>query len=133
MSLPLMKNYVNGEWVESNTTTFGDVWNPGLGEKIATVPYGTREDVDRAVQAAKEAFWEWRSTPPLSRARYLFRLNQEWAAMKEQERRQQKADSDARWKATAPHGNQYGRSSSASGGQSANASGAGWSMSNPCR
>ena len=35
MSLPLMKNYVNGEWVESNTTTFGDVWNQALGEKIA--------------------------------------------------------------------------------------------------
>ncbi len=28
MSLPLMKNYINGEWVESNSTTIGDVWNP---------------------------------------------------------------------------------------------------------
>jgi phosphomannomutase len=36
--------------------------------------------------------------------RYLFRLNKEWAAMKEQERRQQKADSDARWKALAQEG-----------------------------
>ena len=52
MSLPLMKNYVNGEWIESSSTTFGDVWNPALGEKIATVAYGNREDVDKAVKAA---------------------------------------------------------------------------------
>ena len=69
-----MKNYINGEWVESDSTTIGDVWNPAKGEKIAQVAYSTKEDVDRAVKAAKEAFWEWRTTPPLTRARYLFRL-----------------------------------------------------------
>ncbi|UCF93085.1 MAG: CoA-acylating methylmalonate-semialdehyde dehydrogenase [Desulfobacterales bacterium] len=74
MSLPVMKNYIKGEWVESKSTTIGDVWNPAQGEKIATVPYSTEEDVDQAVQAAQEAFWDWRTTPPLTRARYLFRL-----------------------------------------------------------
>jgi malonate-semialdehyde dehydrogenase (acetylating)/methylmalonate-semialdehyde dehydrogenase len=38
------------------------------------VAYGTKEDVDKAVRAAQQAFWEWRTTPPLTRARYLFRL-----------------------------------------------------------
>jgi malonate-semialdehyde dehydrogenase (acetylating)/methylmalonate-semialdehyde dehydrogenase len=74
MSLPVMKNYINDEWVASSTTTFGDVWNPAKGEKIASVPYGTKEDVDNAVSAAKAAFEDWRTTPPLTRARYLFRL-----------------------------------------------------------
>jgi malonate-semialdehyde dehydrogenase (acetylating) / methylmalonate-semialdehyde dehydrogenase len=74
MTLPRMKNYINGEWVDSNATQFGDVWNPAKGEKIAQVPLGTKEDVDAAVKAAKDAYWEWRTTPPLSRARYLFRL-----------------------------------------------------------
>jgi malonate-semialdehyde dehydrogenase (acetylating)/methylmalonate-semialdehyde dehydrogenase len=74
MALPVMKNYINGEWVDSDTKVFGDVWNPALGEKIARVPYGTAADVDRAVKAAQAAFWEWRATPPLTRARYLFRL-----------------------------------------------------------
>jgi malonate-semialdehyde dehydrogenase (acetylating)/methylmalonate-semialdehyde dehydrogenase len=74
MALPLMKNYINGEWVESNSTTLGDVWNPAKGEKIAQVAYGTKEDVDKAVTAARQAFWDWRTTPPLTRARYLFRL-----------------------------------------------------------
>lgn len=76
MSLPVMKNYINGEFVESKSSTFGDVWNPALGEKIAKVAYGTKEDVDLAVKAAKAAFPEWRKTPPLSRARYLFRLKE---------------------------------------------------------
>ncbi len=74
MTLPLMKNFVNGEWIDSSSTTTGDVWNPATGEKIAAVPYGNRDDVDKAVQAAKDAFWDWRTTPPLTRARYLFRL-----------------------------------------------------------
>jgi len=76
MSLPVMKNYINGEWVESKSTTMGDVWNPAKGEKIATVAYGTKEDVDQAVNAAKQAYWDWRTTPPLTRARYLFRLKE---------------------------------------------------------
>jgi len=74
MSLPLMKNYINGDWMESDSTTIGDVWNPAKGEKIAQVAYGTAADVDKAVKAAKEAYWDWRTTPPLTRARYLFRL-----------------------------------------------------------
>ncbi len=74
MTIEKMKNYINGEWVDSKSKTIGDVWCPASGEKIAEVAYGTKEDVDLAVKAAREAFPEWRETPPLSRARYLFRL-----------------------------------------------------------
>lgn len=74
MGIKNIQNYINGEWVDSGADTFGDIWNPALGEKIASVPYGTALDVDQAVAAAKAAFPEWRATPPLSRARYLFRL-----------------------------------------------------------
>ncbi len=74
MGIKNIQNYINGEWVDSGTHTFGDIWNPALGEKIASVPYGTASDVDQAVAAARAAFPEWRATPPLSRARYLFRL-----------------------------------------------------------
>jgi malonate-semialdehyde dehydrogenase (acetylating) / methylmalonate-semialdehyde dehydrogenase len=76
MSLPLMKHYINGEWVKLDGNTVGEVWNPAKGEKIAAVAYGTARDVERAVAAAKEAFREWRETPPLTRARYLFRLKE---------------------------------------------------------
>ena len=46
------------------------------GEKIAQVPFSTAAGVDKAVRAAKAAFVEWRATPPLSRARYLFRVKE---------------------------------------------------------
>jgi malonate-semialdehyde dehydrogenase (acetylating)/methylmalonate-semialdehyde dehydrogenase len=74
MALPVMKNYVNGAWETSKSKQTGDVWCPATGERIARVPYSTAADVDRAVAAAQTAFWEWRCTPPVSRARYLFRL-----------------------------------------------------------
>jgi len=76
VALYLVKNYINGEWVDSESKVLGDVWNPATGEKIAQVPYGTKQDVDLAVKAASDAYLEWRETPPLTRARYLFRLRE---------------------------------------------------------
>lgn len=74
MTLRRLKNYIDGEWTDSDSKTWGDVWCPAAGEKIAQVPYSTAADVDRAVTAARTAFADWRATPPLTRARYLFRL-----------------------------------------------------------
>ena len=74
MAIKRVKNYINGEWVESKTKEYGDVWCPATGEKIGEVPFSTAEDIDKAVQAAKKAYWEWRCTPPLTRARYFFKL-----------------------------------------------------------
>jgi len=76
MGLPIMKNYINGEWSTSESQHLGDVWCPATGERIAQVPFSTAAELDRAVKAGKQAFSEWRSTPPLSRARYLFRLKE---------------------------------------------------------
>lgn len=76
MNLPIIKNYINGQWETSTSSQVGDVWCPATGEKISQVPYSSSAEVDRAVTAAQDAFWEWRCTPPLSRARYLFRLKE---------------------------------------------------------
>ena len=57
-------------------TEWGDVWCPATGEKVAEVPYSTTADVDAAVKAAREAFWDWRCTPPMTRARYFFKLKE---------------------------------------------------------
>jgi len=73
--LRIIKNYINGEWVESKGELY-DVVNPATGKLVAKVPYSTGDDVDAAVKAARDAFWEWRSTPPVTRARYLFRLKE---------------------------------------------------------
>jgi malonate-semialdehyde dehydrogenase (acetylating)/methylmalonate-semialdehyde dehydrogenase len=70
-----IKNYINGEWVESNGE-IKDVMNPALWKTIAKVPMSTKDEVNAAVEAAEDAFPEWRKTPPLTRARCLFRLKE---------------------------------------------------------
>ncbi|GLB60261.1 CoA-acylating methylmalonate-semialdehyde dehydrogenase [Cytobacillus sp. NCCP-133] len=72
----VLKNYINGEWVDANTEKFEMVPNPATGEELARTPISTREDVDHAVQAAKEAFKTWSKTPVPKRARILFKYQQ---------------------------------------------------------
>ncbi|MFH1220378.1 MAG: CoA-acylating methylmalonate-semialdehyde dehydrogenase [Candidatus Eisenbacteria bacterium] len=74
MSIKLVRNYVNGDWVQSESKEILDITNPSTGEMIGRVPLSTSSEADRAVEAAKEAFWEWRTTPPVARAQYFFRL-----------------------------------------------------------
>ena len=69
-------NFVNGEWVRSSSDKLLDVVDPGTSERIARVPLSTRDEALQAISAAKEAFKEWRETPPLTRARYMFRLKE---------------------------------------------------------
>lgn len=66
-----IKNYINGEWVEASTTNTIPVHDPATCEVLANCPDSNVDDVNDAVQAAKEAFGEWRSTPVLSRAQYM--------------------------------------------------------------
>ena len=73
--VPLVKNYINGEWVESKGE-IKDVVNPAKYETIGKVPISTREEIDAAVKAAQEAFPDWRRTTPVARARCLFRLKE---------------------------------------------------------
>lgn len=73
--VPLVKNYINGEWVESKGE-IRDVVNPATYQTIARVPISTKEEIDVAVEAAKAAFPDWRRTTPLARSRCLFRLKQ---------------------------------------------------------
>jgi malonate-semialdehyde dehydrogenase (acetylating)/methylmalonate-semialdehyde dehydrogenase len=71
-----LKNYINGEWIESASKETEIVFNPATGEAIAEVPLSTREDVDRAVQVADEAFKKWSQVAVPKRARILFKYQQ---------------------------------------------------------
>jgi malonate-semialdehyde dehydrogenase (acetylating) / methylmalonate-semialdehyde dehydrogenase len=68
----ILKNFINGQWVESSGAETLEVPNPATGEVLARVPISTKEDVDKAVQAAKKAFETWKNTPVPKRARIMF-------------------------------------------------------------
>ena len=69
-----LKNFVNGEWVESSSGNDLDVENPTTGKTIAKVPLSTVDETKAAIEAAQEAWESWRETPPITRARLMFNL-----------------------------------------------------------
>lgn len=69
-----LKNYVNGEWIDSNCAEYLDVEDPGSGEIISQVPAGCKEDIDLAASKAAEAYIEWRNIPAVKRIQYLFKM-----------------------------------------------------------
>ena len=80
----VLENFINGAWVKSSGTTLLDVKNPATGEVLAKCPLSTAADVDRAVEAARAAFPAWAATPPVQRARYLFKLKDLFEKHKEE-------------------------------------------------
>jgi aldehyde dehydrogenase (NAD+) len=50
------RNYINGEWLNSTSGNVHDIINPATEESIGKVSFGTGEDVNSAVAAARAAF-----------------------------------------------------------------------------
>lgn len=71
----VLKNYINGQWIESKSKQTLDVLNPATNECLTKVPVSTQEDVDLAVSAAKQAFASWKNVPVPKRARILFKYH----------------------------------------------------------
>ncbi|HVM72553.1 MAG TPA: aldehyde dehydrogenase family protein, partial [Anaerolineales bacterium] len=70
------KLWIDGKWVDSQGGGMFPVENPATGEKIAEVVDASRADVDRAVQAAKRAFYDgrWSRKVPGERAKAMWKL-----------------------------------------------------------
>ncbi|GJJ00580.1 methylmalonate-semialdehyde dehydrogenase (acylating) [Duganella rhizosphaerae] len=75
-NLDTITHFINGVKVDTQSGRYADVFNPALGEPVARVALGTTEEVDAAVRAAEKAFPAWAATPPLTRARVLFKYLQ---------------------------------------------------------
>jgi malonate-semialdehyde dehydrogenase (acetylating)/methylmalonate-semialdehyde dehydrogenase len=74
VQVEILSNFVGGNWIPSSATEFVDVHNPARGVVIARTPLSTAADVDAAVAAASKAFPGWSETPPVVRARTMFRF-----------------------------------------------------------
>ena len=69
-----LKNYINGEWVDSSGSEYQDVINPATYETMCQVPLSPAADVARAAEVAAEAQKEWRQMPAVQRVQYLFKM-----------------------------------------------------------
>lgn len=72
----ILRNWIGGTWVQAQTERTEAVYNPATEEILAYVPLSSKQDVDKAVQTAKEAFAIWSRTPVPRRARILFKYQQ---------------------------------------------------------
>jgi betaine-aldehyde dehydrogenase len=68
------KMMIGGEWVESVSGKRFPTYNPSLDTPLAEVPAGNKEDINRAVKAAKQAFPSWSKLHVDERAKMLKKL-----------------------------------------------------------
>lgn len=66
--------YINGEYTASTGDDTIEVINPATEAVISKTPKGTKEDVDKAVEAASKAQQEWELTPNIERGKIVRKL-----------------------------------------------------------
>ena len=74
-----MKNifhFIGGKEFNGGSERFSDIYNPATGEIQSKVNLATSSEVDHGLTLALKAFQEWSNTPPISRARILFKFKE---------------------------------------------------------
>jgi malonate-semialdehyde dehydrogenase (acetylating)/methylmalonate-semialdehyde dehydrogenase len=71
-----LSHFIDGQRAAGTSGQFSDVYDPALGRVTARVPVASTAEVAAAVAAAKAAFPAWSETPPLKRARLMFKFNE---------------------------------------------------------
>jgi len=69
-----LTHYIYGECHAGSSERWGEVFNPTTGMVSARVPLASEQEVAATVAAARRAFPAWADTPPLRRARVMFRF-----------------------------------------------------------
>ena len=72
----LIEHFIDGKRISGTSQRKGKIFNPATGEQTAEVILGNLEDISQAVKSAKKAFLSWASTPPLQRARVMFKFKE---------------------------------------------------------
>lgn len=68
-----VKNYINGQFVDSASNRTLDISSPIDGTHLSTVPLSFVQDLNKAVDTAKKAFPKWSKTPIKERVQVFFR------------------------------------------------------------
>lgn len=69
-----IQNFINGEYVDPIQGKYIDNVEPGTGKVFAQIPNSTKEDLDQAVEAAKEAFPVWSTMSVDKRSKIMHTL-----------------------------------------------------------
>jgi aldehyde dehydrogenase (NAD+) len=80
----LVRNYIDGKWVDARSGDTFPTINPATEERIAGVARSDAGDVDAAAAAAAAAYAAWRLTPAPKRGEVLYRIGQLLVERKEQ-------------------------------------------------
>ena len=68
------QNAIGGTLTDSTSGNTQSIYNPATGEVVGTLPLSSAGEVNQAVANAKAAFPAWHRTPPLKRARIMFKF-----------------------------------------------------------
>ncbi|MGJ8758933.1 MAG: aldehyde dehydrogenase [Polaribacter sp.] len=68
------QQFINGKFVKSTSAEVTEVLNPCTEEVLSTIPHGSVEDANNALDAAQNAHHAWKSLPAIQRANYLNRM-----------------------------------------------------------
>ena len=74
MTATAIAHFISGHQVSGSSARAQDVFNPATGAVTGRVNLANTQDVDQAVAAAQAAFPAWADTPPLRRARVMFKF-----------------------------------------------------------
>ena len=78
-----VQQYIDGEWIDSTNSTVIDVINPATEKVFGQISDGTKEDVDKAVKAARKAFPSFSTTTVEERIALLHRIAEEYEKRKD--------------------------------------------------
>ena len=71
-----LRHFIDGHLVDGAGSRWGDVFDPATGQLAARVPLASADQTAQAIDAAAAALPAWSDTPPLRRARVLFRFRE---------------------------------------------------------
>ena len=71
-----IEHFVGGKKFSGESLRTGKIFNPATGEQSAQVKLANFKDVNETVDIAKRAFLSWSNTPPLQRARIMFKFKE---------------------------------------------------------
>lgn len=71
---PTTKLFIDGQFVDSKTSRWVELYNPATNELVTRVPESTPAELQAAVDSAKQAYQGWKNTSVMSRQQVMLKL-----------------------------------------------------------